>query len=140
MAAEDDTYIAAVAEIKSKFPRLAGYVKVASPTSRKYNCVAFAAGDATRWWWPDTLGMAYWPERCVRQATLPAFQMVFESLGYSLCDDGFYDACKDKIAVFHKDTIPTHAARLLHPHGRWASKLGQSYDIEHLVDGVCGED
>ena len=35
-----------------------------------------------------------------------------------------------KIALYVKDGIPTHAARQL-PTGKWTSKLGRDIDIEH---------
>ena len=35
---------------------------VGKPTHR-YNCIAWAFGDDTRWWWP-AYG-AFWPEECL---------------------------------------------------------------------------
>ena len=40
--------------LESSFPNLKadGY-QVTSPQSLEYNCIAWAAGDNTQWWWPD---------------------------------------------------------------------------------------
>jgi hypothetical protein len=27
--------------------------RVTSPADRKYNCIAWAANDASDWWWPE---------------------------------------------------------------------------------------
>jgi len=35
-----------------------------------YNCIAFAAGETHRWWWP--MG-AYWPEPAPRDETVDSF-------------------------------------------------------------------
>ncbi|HMD98104.1 MAG TPA: hypothetical protein VKM93_12350 [Terriglobia bacterium] len=36
------------------FPNLnAGNHEITSAASRLYNCIAWAAGDTQRWWWPD---------------------------------------------------------------------------------------
>ena len=42
------------------FPNLAseGFETVGQ-ASELYNCIAYAAGDTTKWWWPD--GINYWP-------------------------------------------------------------------------------
>lgn len=43
-----------VGEIESSFPKLqtAAY-HITSPATRDYNCIAWAAGDSRRWWWPE---------------------------------------------------------------------------------------
>jgi hypothetical protein len=55
--------------------------KVTSEESRWYNCVAFAAGETQRWWWP--IG-AYWPEQAPRHETIESFIVAFQALGYTL--------------------------------------------------------
>ena len=43
-----------VEPIDAIFPGLRNSAyRVTSPAARDYNCIAWAAGDATRWWWPD---------------------------------------------------------------------------------------
>jgi hypothetical protein len=58
-------------ELERIFPRLktADY-PVTSPLDRGYNCMAWAVGDASRWWWPeDDPNDGYWPPGVPRKAT-----------------------------------------------------------------------
>ena len=116
------------------FPRLAisGF-QLNSPFDSTYNCIAFAAGDFTRWWWPDPI--YYWPTESPRSETVQSFQHAFSTLGYFECNDGTRESDYEKIAIFTLRGVPTHAARMLHD-GKWASKLGVSQDIIHAEDGV----
>ena len=59
---------------------------VTSPRERSYNCIAFAAGEMHRWWWPAPF--SYWPEGVPREETLQSFILAFESLNFVPCDDG----------------------------------------------------
>jgi hypothetical protein len=58
------------------FPRLAptGY-RVTSPPDRLSNCIAWAAGDQQRWWWPlDPLDLgSFWPPGVAKEETVAAF-------------------------------------------------------------------
>ncbi|HZO88142.1 MAG TPA: hypothetical protein VFB38_07355 [Chthonomonadaceae bacterium] len=60
--------------IESTFPSLAtsGY-DITSPAAEDYNCIAWAAGETDRWWWPDPFSIGYWPEGVPRAETLEAF-------------------------------------------------------------------
>ena len=104
------------------------------PTNR-YNCIAYAAGDDRRWWWPDPDGIDYWPEKAQRVVHLAAFQHAFETLGYSLASDEVLEEGYEKVAVFSVGAKPTHAARQL-ANGLWSSKLGNLEDISHNLNGV----
>ncbi|MEK6607368.1 MAG: hypothetical protein AABZ30_06890, partial [Myxococcota bacterium] len=56
------------------FPRLLpGRYRVTSPRTTSYNCIAWAMGDTRRWWWPDSLGIYYWPPGWPRDAALGVF-------------------------------------------------------------------
>jgi hypothetical protein len=59
------------AELEGAFPNLAadGYT-VASPKTQAYNCVAWAAGDVSRWWEPGI----YWPGPTVIGHGLAVFE------------------------------------------------------------------
>ena len=127
----------ALREVQKKFPNLSDKTEITSPDTSRYNCVAYAAGDTSRWWWPDTMKFAYWPQGCIRMETLSAFQAAFETLGYELCANGEYQTNIEKIAIFHKNKIPTHAARQI-GNGIWTSKLGEWFDISHEIKGVSG--
>ncbi len=125
--------------IEAAFPdlRISGY-RVTSPDTVGYNCVAWAAGDTSRWWWPDSLETSYWPDDVQRSETLEAFVRAFETLSYTTCDAPEYEEGFERIAIYvNANGKPTHAVRQL-PSGYWSSKLGQSYDIEHDLEGVSG--
>jgi hypothetical protein len=131
-----------VEELESVFPRLRGAnYQVTSPRSDRYNCIAWAAGDSTDWWWPDVPDLpdsAHWPSSVPRQETLEAFREAFATLGYAVCDADQYEPGYEKIALFARAGVPTHAARQLAT-GRWTSKLGPMQDIEHVLHDLTGK-
>ncbi len=102
-----------------------------SPQDPRYNCIAWAAGDAYTWWEPDQFGQYTWPPGTRREYTLAAYAAAYAQLGYDSCDSPVREPGVEKVAIF-VDTkgIPTHAARQL-PSGRWTSKLGRNVDVEH---------
>ena len=127
-----------ISKLQKVFPGLAGAAfRVTSPADHRYNCIAWVARHQNTWWWPDQQEVSYWPDGVHRQETLTAFMDAFAQLGYTPCDDSNLEAAWDKIAVFARDTLPTHAPRQL-PNGRWTSKLGESVDIEHDLGALCG--
>ena len=121
------------------FPDLnAGNHRITSDRSDSYNCIAWAAGDDTRWWWPDEeLGISHWPEGITRSEDLDGFVSAFASLGYEACENADLEAGFEKIAIYVRDGLPTHAARQL-PDGAWTSKLGQGFDIRHSLEAIEG--
>jgi hypothetical protein len=125
------------------FPALAGdaVFKKTSDKTAGYNCIAFAAGDDTEWWWPiQGLGRkVYWPGWAPRQLTLAAFVAVFEGLGYRRCRNGARKRGTEKIAIYVDAAgVPTHAA-IQTEDGLWQSKLGSFIDIRHsAVDLLTG--
>lgn len=98
-----------------------------SERTRKYNCIAWAAGDTEKWWWP--LGF-YWPSGIPKETTLEAFIALFKSLGYEDCYTPELETGYTKVALFCKQDSPTHAARQLED-GFWTSKLGEEIDVRH---------
>ena len=118
--------------IRLRFPNLESIShRVTSPESSAYNCMAWAAGDASQWWWPGPLEDDYWPAAVPREETLDSFKAMFEGMGYSECLSADLEPGFEKVAVFvDSDGIPTHAARQLSS-GWWTSKLGDRQDIEH---------
>ena len=124
--------------IEQDFPGLHGKDwRLTSPWDKRYNCIAWAAGDNTRWWWP--MDGSYWPDVANRVETVAAFVAAYASLGFEPCPDAAHEIEFDKIAIFvGLDGIPTHAARQLSD-GQWTSKLGRSEDITHGLTDICGE-
>jgi len=64
-----------------EFPNLTtgSYIET-SPATSRYNCLAWAVGNATQWWWPDALDIYYWPRGVARSNTLESFIAAYESL------------------------------------------------------------
>lgn len=122
----------------STFPKLhPDNHEITSPSTPRYNCIAWAAGGDERNWWPDVDGVAYWPDDVPRVETMEAFVDVFRTLGYLPCEDGEFEPGQERIALYVHQGVPTHAARQL-PDGRWSSKLGRSVDIAHTPDALDG--
>ena len=128
-------------DIEDCFPQIviAGYA-VTSPQTPRYNCIAWAAGDTRKWWWPDPSPFACWPPPIPRENTLTRFIEAFQTLGYEPCADAELESDFEKIALYaDADGIPTHAARQVET-GAWTSKLDREEDIEHgSLGGVEGE-
>lgn len=123
--------------IDDHFPSLKGLAyEVTGPRDPDYNCVAWAIGVTDKWWSPAE--KAQWPDGVPREQTLAAYQAVFESLGYAVCDQSDVEPAFEKVALFHnpaKDRV--HAARQL-KNGRWTSKLGKLERIEHALRDLEG--
>ena len=132
-----------VNDLETHFPGLGGTgYRVTSPSDRKYNCIAWAAGDMWRWWWPDPPpgDEAYhWPPGASTEETLAAFIAAFATLGYGPCAGEAVEPGWARIALdADADGVPMHAARQLID-GRWTSKLGRWQDIEHGLHDLEGE-
>lgn len=116
--------------------------KITSPASTRYNCIAWAAGDTQRKWWPDTGPIGHWPESVPREETTDAFVRAYGTLGFAVCLDGGLEEGIEKIALYGEGPagveVPTHAALQL-ASGQWTSKLGDFEDISHsTVEAVAG--
>ena len=124
-----------MADLRRAFPALRdGAYDRTSPADDTYNCIAWAAGDTTRWWWPDEYGTGYWPPHAPRSESVEAFVAAFASLGYARVDDERVA----QAAIFADDAgHPMHAARRL-ADGRWTSKLGRNIDITHDLRDLEG--
>jgi hypothetical protein len=126
--------------IEHYFPDIAdwGYV-VTSDITCEYNCIAWAASDDTRFWWPSSGdGSAYWPPEAPRVATVEAFAAAYGTLGYIACDDEDHEVGFEKIAIFADSSgEPTHAARQLDA-ANWTSKVGCLQDIRHPLRALEG--
>jgi hypothetical protein len=123
------------AELEGAFPSLAadGYM-MASPKTQAYNCVAWAAGDSTRWREPRI----YWPGP--PGDDLASLVSLFAALGYTPCTGDELEPGHEKVALYADDQGEwTHAARQL-TDGWWTSKLGPDEDILHRTPQALAGD
>ena len=122
--------------IPRTFARLQGEAfEVKSPRTTAYNCIGWVLGDDQNWWWP---GGRYWPDGVRSDESIASFVHAFANLGYERCDSAELELDYEKVALYVDDRLSvTHAARQL-PDGRWTSKLGPQWDINHSLEGVCG--
>jgi hypothetical protein len=106
---------------RAYFPGLrgSGYV-VTSPEDIRYNCIAWAAEDKERWWWPDE--DSHWPEGAAREETIAAFVAAYGEPDFVPCDGPLLEEGYEKILIYASpDGTPTHVARQLQS-GLWSSK------------------
>jgi len=115
-----------------------GAYAVTSPRTLNYNCIAWAAEEVHRRWWPTVPGW-YWPTNVPREETMVAFIAAFRQLGYEECQDSALEPGYQKVALYVSAAgSPTHMARQLDT-GGWTSKLGTLEDIRHeTLAGVEG--
>lgn len=132
-------------ELEQSFPGIAGKYNLTSPKDEKYNCVSWAVGDVRRFW--DDIRILgrrvkgyYWPDGCDVE-TLEGWKCVFALHGYKECESESFDTDFEKIAIYTFDSgDPSHVARQMGS-GKWSSKLGVSFDIEHdTLDSLKGEE
>lgn len=124
--------------IEAAFPGLRdSRWQITSPQTPRYNCIGWAAGEETRWWWPDRMGLGFWPQSVPREETLDAFVSVFQSIGFEVCDSDELEAGIEKVAIYCRENVPKHAARQLDD-GQWSSKLGPLEDIRHELASLTG--
>ncbi len=102
-----------------------------SPATEEYNCFAWAAGINDKRWEPDPFFQFEWPESASRSFGRDSYVEAFQSLGYSLCNDGAMELGFEKIAFYCVSGEPAHAARQL-VNGNWTTKFGDFEDVEHV--------
>jgi hypothetical protein len=111
---------------------------VTSDETPLFNCIAYAFGDETRKYWPTFHPDFYWPNSIQKTESVLTFKQLFESVGYAECSDGSHEQGYEKVAIYcDQNGRPKHAARQFSD-GRWKSKLGDWYDIEHQLNSVSG--
>ena len=107
-----------------------------SPKTGSYNCIAWAYGDDTKWYWPTN--NYFWPEDIPFSVELDSFVKLFEKIGYKQCENEDLEEEFEKIAIYvDAQNEPKHAARQLLD-GLWTSKLGTSVDVSHTIFAMEG--
>ena len=117
--------------------------RVTSPKTRDYNCIAWASGVSNRWEWPPLDNTSpeddeFWPDGVANSERIEAFIHNFESKGFKSCENEDSEQGFQKIALFVKNGLCTHASLQL-SEGRWSSKLGFLNDITHSLHALEGE-
>src|SRR5437016_114882 len=85
------------------FPNLRrlGWERTSDPAY--FNCIAYAAGDETRKWWPGEYppnSRDHWPPGIPHEETVEAFIQAFVTLGYVPCADGTLEPGYEKVAIY----------------------------------------
>ena len=130
-----------VKPLAEAFPRLSREdFEIVGASTTRYNCIAYAAGDANKWW--DYSKRRYWPDYATRSDSIESLIEVFAGLGFQQCQDSSLESGYEKVALYEEEGVWTHAA-LQTPTGRWRSKMGEGPVIEHLSpeslsDGIYG--
>jgi hypothetical protein len=134
----------ALSDLPPTFPKLQLTLDdVTSSRTPDYNCIAYAAKDETKWWWPTPFWLTamyrlphhHWPQGLPREhpPTVENFLRAFEGEGYRRCKSGEHEYGYEKVALYvDVNRTPTHMARELGD-GVWHSKLGEEQDIRHYV-------
>lgn len=119
-------------ELEQYFPGLIeGSYKLTSPKDGAYNCVAWAVGDTSHFWYDVRIKGYYWPPGVGSADTLEGWKRLFAVHGYSECTSSEVEQELEKIAIYvDTEGYPSHVARQTEI-GEWTSKLGKGYDIRH---------
>jgi len=108
---------------------LTGYT-IKSCKDPSYNCVAFALGDLTHYWYDVKVRGYYWPPGMPSADTVEGWTAVFAVHGYVETEDSGLEPDFEKVAIYVSAECPEHVARQI-ASGAWVSKMGKGYDIEH---------
>lgn len=114
---------------------------VTSSEADAYNCIAFAAGDTTRWWEPLLEPGYYWPSGAYGENnySVAALKRCFAEIGFEECSNGILEEGCTKVALYAIDADDYEHAALQEANGEWSSKLGRGFDIRHkTAECVCG--
>src|SRR5262245_46189073 len=114
------------AELITHFPGLATCpFQITSPATVRYNCIAWAVGEAEKW--IDPAVKRKWPGDVPSDGSVDSFIKLFVGhYGFALCYDGSPEPGFVKIAIYGDGYEFAHVARQL-ASGKWTSKLGCSF-------------
>jgi len=112
--------------------------KITSPIDHRYNCIAFAVGDLTHFWYDVNVNGYYWPPGVPSADTLIGWTKIFKIHGYEETDDHSLEPDYEKVVIYARSDNPEHVARQK-ASGIWTSKMGKGVDIEHTLEGLEGD-
>lgn len=108
---------------------------ITSPKTPRYNCIAWAFEDDSRFYWPDPIKNYYWPPNIPREETMDAFIKLYALKKYVVCDNGNNEIGYEKVAIYCNNGKPTHAAKQI-GENLWTSKLGNQEDVSHTLNAM----
>lgn len=111
--------------------------RITSPRDPRYNCVAYAVGDLTQFWYDVNVRGYYWPPGAGSADTVEGWTKVFEIHGYKETEDRTLELDYEKVAIYASTDGPEHVARQK-ASGLWTSKMGKGVDIEHALEALEG--
>jgi hypothetical protein len=148
--AADPTFLQDAKQRYLLFENLTDCYGVTAQPTDTYNCIAWSAGDTTRWVWFEVDSFYGDANGVVEVADFDSF---YKSSGYGPSPSCALEAGKEKVALFGKRTTdprypdgwePTHAARQAAasiPGGDWwESKEGKYKQIIHRLNDLAGRD
>ena len=108
--------------------------KITSSPDFTYNCVAWVIGITNEWWEPR-YREGTWPDHIPQERTVAAAILALANVSYEECGDGRIEENVEKVAIYGARDQFLHVAKQL-PSGRWSSKLGRAWDIEHELEAL----
>jgi hypothetical protein len=118
--------------------------RTTSKATKRYNCIAWAAGIDDLWIQPDRYPTGepdrtyYWPQGVSQKGDLNSYIELFEKIyGFEKCENGNLEQGYVKIALFYTRKLGIHATRQLSD-GLWTSKVGAGVDASHWIETYAG--
>jgi hypothetical protein len=125
--------------LEDDFPLLAsGDYCVTSDKDVRYNCIAWAVGDISNFWYDLEIRGYYWPPGVPSADTLDGWIGVFRLHGYAEAESAELEPDYEKVAIYAGPEGPEHVARQK-ASGAWTSKMGKGHDIEHPLNALEGD-
>ena len=105
-----------------------GSFEITGNLTSEYNCIAWAAEDTDRWWWPVPPGVWYWPDGVPEEETLEAFVQAYATLGYVPCDIACDEKRYENIAIYvtRRQTLTRGKATIERAMDKQAWSLGKN--------------
>lgn len=109
---------------------------ITSENDDYYNCISWAYGMSEISLCPNR-DRYYWPDNISNTEHINSFIELYKVIKYESCSDGILEDGYEKICIYEKDNIPTHASKQLQD-GMWTSKMGIYNDVKHSVFALNG--
>lgn len=116
--------------------------EITSDPTPIYNCIGFAMGMNDIWValaHPRNIPWVWWPPTAPTDRNPGSLVNAFEYMGFTQCSTGFMEEDFDKVALYAKNGIWTHAAKIVE-NNLYHSKMGEAWDIVHSAGDVFHND